>query len=108
MSTQETDNGSSQAQEGQQDDGKGEEGSGAEKISEGDQVHWHAIRQQGREGPGTDEAQGRRDPRRYCEGDRWQNHSIRGFVSGHVTKKLGLKVESTKSEAGERTYRVVS
>ena len=37
----------------------------------------------------------------------WQNHSIRGFVSGHVTKKLGLKVESTKSEAGERTYRVV-
>ena len=38
----------------------------------------------------------------------WQNHSIRGFISGHVTKKLGLKVESTKSEAGERTYRIVS
>jgi hypothetical protein len=38
----------------------------------------------------------------------WQNHSIRGFVSGHVTKKLGLTVESTKSEAGERTYRIVS
>ena len=38
----------------------------------------------------------------------WQNHSIRGFVSGHVTKKkFGLKVESTKSEAGERTYRIV-
>ena len=37
----------------------------------------------------------------------WQNHSIRGFVSGHVTKKLKLKVESTKSEAGERTYRIV-
>jgi hypothetical protein len=37
----------------------------------------------------------------------WQNHSIRGFVSGHVTKKLGLKVESTKSDTGERTYRIV-
>jgi hypothetical protein len=35
----------------------------------------------------------------------WQSHSIRGFVSGHVIKKLGLKVESTKSENGERTYR---
>ena len=32
----------------------------------------------------------------------WQNHSIRGFVSGHV-----IKVESTKPEAGERTYRIV-
>ena len=38
----------------------------------------------------------------------WQNHSIRGFVSGHVIKKMGLKVESTKSEAGERTYRIVT
>ena len=38
----------------------------------------------------------------------WQNHSIRGFVSGHVIKKLGLKVESTKSDAGERTCRIVS
>ena len=38
----------------------------------------------------------------------WQNHSIRGFVSGHVAKKLGLKVESAKSETGERTYRVVN
>src|SRR6186713_2733929 len=37
----------------------------------------------------------------------WQNHSIRGFVSGHVTKKLGLTVESIKSEVGERTYRIV-
>ena len=37
----------------------------------------------------------------------WQNHSIRGFVSGHVIKKCGLEVESTKSEAGERTYRIV-
>jgi hypothetical protein len=38
----------------------------------------------------------------------WQNHSIRGFVSGQVTKKMGLKVESTKSDAGERTYRILA
>ena len=36
----------------------------------------------------------------------WQNHSIRGFISGHVTKKMGLTVESSKNEAGQRTYRI--
>jgi hypothetical protein len=36
----------------------------------------------------------------------WQNHSIRGFISGALTKKMGLEVESTKNEAGERTYRI--
>ena len=38
----------------------------------------------------------------------WQNHSIRGFLSAQVTKKMKLKVESTKSEEGERTYRIVT
>ena len=36
----------------------------------------------------------------------WQNHSIRGFISGTITK-MGLAVESSKNDAGERTYRVV-
>jgi hypothetical protein len=36
----------------------------------------------------------------------WQNHSIRGFISGNVAKKMGLTVESAKNEAGERTYRI--
>ena len=36
----------------------------------------------------------------------WQNHSIRGFVSGHLSKKMGLVVESTKNTAGERVYRI--
>jgi hypothetical protein len=35
----------------------------------------------------------------------WQNHSIRGFISGTLGKKMGLTVESTKDEAGERTYK---
>ncbi len=38
----------------------------------------------------------------------WQNHSIRGFISGQLTKKMGLKVESTKNETGERVYRIAS
>ena len=36
----------------------------------------------------------------------WQNHSIRGFISGTLTKKMGLKVESTKNDAGYRTYQL--
>ena len=36
----------------------------------------------------------------------WQNHSIRGFISG-TTKKMGLKVESTK-RGDERVYQIVS
>jgi hypothetical protein len=38
----------------------------------------------------------------------WQNHSIRGFISGALTKKMGLKVESSKNESGERSYRIPS
>ena len=36
----------------------------------------------------------------------WQAHSVRGFLSGAVAKKLGLAVTSTKAESGERTYSV--
>jgi len=36
----------------------------------------------------------------------WQPHSVRGFLSGAVGKKLGLTVTSIKGEDGERTYSV--
>jgi hypothetical protein len=36
----------------------------------------------------------------------WQAHSVRGFLSAIVGKKMGLTVKSTKSEDGERTYSV--
>jgi Protein of unknown function (DUF3489) len=36
----------------------------------------------------------------------WQPHSLRGFVSGTLGKKMGLTVTSTKGEDGERSYSV--
>jgi len=36
----------------------------------------------------------------------WQAHSVRGFLSGTVGKKMGLTVTSTKGEDGERTYSI--
>lgn len=36
----------------------------------------------------------------------WQAHTVRGFVS-ILGSKGGHKVESSKSESGERTYRIV-
>ena len=36
----------------------------------------------------------------------WQAHSVRGFLSGAVGKKMGLTVASAKGKDGERTYSV--
>jgi hypothetical protein len=36
----------------------------------------------------------------------WQAHSVRGFLSGTLRKKMGLKVESAESVAGERRYSI--
>jgi hypothetical protein len=36
----------------------------------------------------------------------WQPHSVRGFLSGTVSKKMGLPVTSTKADDGERTYSI--
>jgi hypothetical protein len=38
----------------------------------------------------------------------WQAHSVRGFISGTLTKKMGLNVVSTKGEDGQRTYTIAS
>jgi hypothetical protein len=34
----------------------------------------------------------------------WQAHSVRGFISGSLGKKMGLKINSAKREDGERVY----
>ena len=36
----------------------------------------------------------------------WQPHTVRGFLAAVVRKKLGLKLESNKTD-GERVYRIV-
>ena len=36
----------------------------------------------------------------------WQAHRVRGFISGTLSKKMGLIVESAKGENGERTYSI--
>lgn len=36
----------------------------------------------------------------------WQAHSVRGFISDAVRKKMGLKVESTHRDDGERVYKI--
>ena len=36
----------------------------------------------------------------------WQAHSVRGFISGSLGKKMGLTVESFKRPDGERAYRI--
>ena len=38
----------------------------------------------------------------------WQAHSVRGFISGALGKKMGLTVNSVRREDGERVYTVVS
>jgi hypothetical protein len=35
----------------------------------------------------------------------WQPHSVRGFISGTLGKRLNLKVQSSKDAQGERRYK---
>jgi len=36
----------------------------------------------------------------------WQAHSVRGFLSGTLSKKLGMKIESNKPAGGARLYSI--
>jgi hypothetical protein len=38
----------------------------------------------------------------------WQAHSVRGFISGALGKKMSLKVDSVRREDGERVYTLLS
>lgn len=36
----------------------------------------------------------------------WQAHSVRGFISGALGKKMGIQVDSVRREDGERVYSI--
>jgi Protein of unknown function (DUF3489) len=36
----------------------------------------------------------------------WQAHSVRGFISGALSKKMGLNVVSVRRDDGERVYSI--
>lgn len=40
------------------------------------------------------------------QASRWQTHSVRGFLSGTVKKKLGLDLISKRNAKGQRRYRI--
>ena len=37
----------------------------------------------------------------------WQAHSVRGFLSGTLKKKLGLAIASTRDDSKDRRYRIL-
>ncbi len=37
----------------------------------------------------------------------WQDHSVRGFLSGTVKRRMGLDVLSEKDAKGVRRYRII-
>ena len=41
-----------------------------------------------------------------CNATGWQPHSVRGFLAGHIRKKLGLSLSSEKTGASDRRYSI--
>jgi hypothetical protein len=44
--------------------------------------------------------------KQLCKATSWQEHSVRGFLSGTIKKRLGLNLSSDRTENGDRHYRI--
>lgn len=42
-----------------------------------------------------------------CKITNWQPHSVRGFLSGTLKKRMGFVIENEKTTAGGRRYKIV-
>lgn len=42
-----------------------------------------------------------------CKATSWQAHSMRGFISGTVKKRMGFEVVSAKASDGKQRYRII-
>jgi hypothetical protein len=45
--------------------------------------------------------------RQLQEATEWQEHSLRGYISGTLKKKMGLKIQSSKAGSRGRVYRIL-
>ncbi len=46
--------------------------------------------------------------KQLCEVTGWQEHSVRGFLSGTIKKRLRLKLSSDRSANEERRYHIAA
>lgn len=87
----------------------GEEGHPLEESAHGPRERQgrqagYPEREQAREDPRTAEATRGASAKELLKATGWQPHSLRGFLSGTVGKKMGLALTSTKGEDGGRVY----
>ena len=52
------------------------------------------------------EAEGGASLEQLVDATGWQKHSVRGFLSGTIRKKMGMEVISSKNANGVRVYRI--
>lgn len=94
-------------------DGAKKKGKSAKKASPAKSAHRGAKKAKGaRKGTKTDKVlellkrPGGVTAKELMKVTGWQPHSVRGFLSGTIGKKMGLTVVSTKGEDGERSYSI--